>query len=140
MNIEWQDIARVAVGAVPAVVAVVGLTRGPGSLRSTLNHDIAALKDLPPDSAAHGRLLLLIEREVDRLAKWETESTRDISGVILGVILTVALGALGLALLGYDGWYWHLAAVPVFFVAAVGLYGMFESIQRVPRNEKGHRL
>jgi hypothetical protein len=125
---------------VPAVVAAVGLARGPGSMRSRLRHDVQMLSELPPDSPAHKTLLAHVGDRIEHLAKFETEATRSWDSFVIALFISVGFGALALWLFTSDRWYWWLSGVPMAVIALATLTIMFEAAQRVPRDPKGKRL
>lgn len=134
---DLTTIGRVLVGAVPAVVTLVGLTRGPGAMRSRLKHDVEVLEKLPAGTEARTRYEAYLAIQVERFAKLETESRRDIQGLVIAGFLVVGVGAIALYCFALEGWWWWICGVVLSVFAIAGLSTMFEAAQRVPRNEKG---
>lgn len=137
---DWQSFGRLALGALPALVALVGVLSGPGALRSKLRHDIEMLEKLPKDSSAHRRLLQYIDAQVERFANLETESSRDWNGLVGGFVSAVVLWAGFLYLIPMDTWWSWILGVLVGLFALVAMILIFESAAKVPRNPKGVRI
>jgi hypothetical protein len=122
---------------IPLVVAIIGATRGPGALRARLKHDAELVKDFP-DSDARTALLKLVEDDVEALRHFDSGS-RNQSSLALAVAGTVLLGYLAIWLFAREGW-WVILGALVGLLATVFLFGIFESAQKVPRDEKGKRI
>lgn len=140
MDFDWVGIARAASTALPAIAALAGLSRGPGRLRANLKHDAEILAKLPPDSSAYAALLRLVEAQVARMAKLETEATRHWSMFVVALLVTPLLGWLTIWLVQTATWWSILLAAPVGLLAIVFVYGIFETAQKVPRDSKGKRI
>ena len=137
MTANWDVIAKFIVGAIPVLVTLVGVTRGPSRLRSTLKHDVELLALLPEDSDARSHMLDLVEAQVKRIALLETEGRRNWQNFASSAFIVVVLSALGLWLFSLDRWWWTASAVFLLIFSLVGLSSMWEDVQRVPRDEKG---
>lgn len=137
LDIEWQAVGKWAITAVPAVVALLGFLRGPGALRSKLRHDIEMLEKLPKDSDPYKKLLVYIDAQVARFARIETESSRDVQGFVVGLVLSALIWGAALWLWTLGAWYWRAGAVVVACVALAGMSVTFDSAQKVPRGEDG---
>ena len=140
MDISWTDAAKTLPAVVPAAATIIGLGRGPGALRSRLRHDVELVEKLPADSTAQRKMLSHIESQIDRISKLETEASRDVQSLVLALIFAPTLGILTLYLADRDHWLAWAAAVFSGLLALVFVYGIFESAQRVPRDQKGHRI
>lgn len=140
LSADWATIGKVAVGVVPAAVTLAGLSRGPGAMRSRLKHDVELLEKLPPESEARTKYEAYLAIQVDRFAKLETESSRDIQGLVISGIMVVIFGAAALVLFSLDGWWWWIGGVVIAIFSLAGLSSMFDDAQRVPRDAKGKRV
>ncbi|MGH4017975.1 MAG: hypothetical protein ACRDT0_01755 [Pseudonocardiaceae bacterium] len=133
MVIDW---ARQLIPVlITAIVALVGLTRGQGRLRNNLRHDAETLKELPADSTAWSKLMTHVEWQVRILHDRESTGTRDWSAATLGVILATGCGYATFALFDSDQW-WKWFSLPTFFLAIVGLVGMFDSLALKERPQR----
>lgn len=137
---DWETLAKTLAALVPAVVALVGLTRGPGSLRARLKHDAEILEKLPPSSSAHKRLLGLLDTQIERVAKLETDASRHWPSFVGALLTAPALGYATVWLFQRGTWWGVAAAIPVGLLTTVLIYGVFESAQRVPRDKAGKRI
>jgi len=140
MDFDYQSLGRVLLGALPAVVAVIGLYRGPGTLRANLRHDIEMLEKLPEGSDARTKMLAFVDSQVERFAKLETEASRDRIGFSIGLFMSVGFGALGLWCATQGGFWWMFGAVWAWSGSLLSLGLLFDSAQRVPRDEKGTKI
>lgn len=146
-DVDWGVIAKVLGGLIPLVVSLIGFARGPGALRSRLKHDAEVLEKIPAESSAHAGLLQLIEVQVDRIAKLETEASRNWN-TFVGALVAAPVCFWGAAAIAASGpWLGAggvilrvVLAAAVGFVGVACLYGIFESAQRVPRDENGDRI
>jgi hypothetical protein len=140
LDIDWATAWRAALGALPVIVTLAGLARGPGAVRSRLKHDVELLEKLPEGTAARESYEKYLETQVNRLAKLETESSRDLQGLVISVVLVVAIGGFGLWLMTLDHWVGWVIGVAAIVFAAAGLGSVFDDAQKVPRDEKGKRI
>lgn len=139
MSNDLETIGRVAIGLVPAVVALVGYMRGPSQLRATLRHDVEMLEKLPTGSAPHKLLLSSIERQLKRIDLLDTEASRDVQGAVISALMIIGLGYLALWLIGNGEWWGIGLATVTGILVGAGIGSMFDDLQRVPRDEKGKR-
>lgn len=135
--LNWETLGKAVLAGVPVLVTVVGILRGPGALRQRLRHDVELLEKLPEDSEARNRLLTLLDKEIEQLVLVDTEGKRDWTGFGTSLVLVVALGGLGLWLWGLDAALWRALALIPWLFALVGLTSILESLQKIPRDEKG---
>ena len=133
MIIDW---ARQLIPVlVPAIVAVVGLTRGQGRLRSNLRHDTETLKELPADSTAWSELMTHVSWQVHALHDRESTGTREWTSAALGFGLATGFGYVTFALFDSDRW-WQWFGVLTLLLALVGLFGMFDSLASKERPQR----
>lgn len=137
---DWVALANAAVPVVTALVAVVGVGRGPGRTRAALKHDVEILEKLPA-GAAREEMLEIVTAKVHRVAELEAgAATRDLPIVWYSIVGAPAFGWLTIWLLQQREW-WSLALALVSgFAAFAFIWGLFDSIQRVPRDEYGVRM
>jgi ABC-type amino acid transport system permease subunit len=138
--VDWDTIAKVTGAVVPAVAAVLGYFSGPGRLRSHIRYDVDTLVKLPDGSAARRALDQLVSSRVEKLRKVEVEGRVDLTMLVVSLIATPLLVWTTVWLFGHPGWIWKFGSVITGVVAFVFVYGIFESAQRVPRDEKGRVL
>ncbi len=121
---------------VPAIVAVVGLTRGQGRLRNNLRHDTETLKELPADSTAWSGLMTHISWQVQTLHHRESIGARDWPSAALGFGLATGFGYVTFALFDSNQW-WRWLGVLTLLLALTGLFGMFDSLALKERTQRG---
>lgn len=131
---------KVVAAALPAVAAILGLVNSSGRMRKQIRDDIELLDKLPADSEAHERLLSHIAGQVETLISWRETSKRDWSGLSVGVVITGLFGVGAWWLFGHGRFWTSVLGALSLVVAALGLFGISESIARVPRDDKGRRL
>jgi hypothetical protein len=137
---EWETAAKVAAALVPAIVAVIGLARGPGQARAMLRFDVELLAKLPDSSAAHKRLLKQLDDRLAKFGDYEATASRDIPMLVVSIVTAPGLAYLAIWLTTRDEWWAIALAVPTATFSLLFLYGIFECAQRVPRDSKGKRL
>jgi hypothetical protein len=135
---DWADVAAKTLPAVvPLITALFAATRGPNVIRSRIKHDAEVVEKLP-DSEARTELLDLLRDEVDELRLYN-QGRRNLPTLAMAFVAALATGYLTVWLARQGAW-WELLAIPSGFLTVVLVYGVFESAQRVPRDEKGKRL
>lgn len=140
MNPEWETAVRVALGAVPALATVAGLLQGPGARRTRLKRDVELLGNLPAESAAHRSMLQWIDSQINELKTFETNASRDWTGLGIAVVLSVVFGYLTYFLLARGEWWEILLATVSGVLTAAMVFMTFDSAQLARRNEKGNRI
>ncbi len=140
MAVQWEPIIRSVVTVVPGLVAIVGLARGPGALRSRLKHDIELLEKLPEGSEPHAVMLDHISAQVHRMTAREDTASRDWPMFVVSVIAAPGLGLMSVYLWQQHHWWGILLASLSGLLAVIFLYGLFETGQRVPRDSRGKRI
>lgn len=133
-------IGRLLAASLPALVTILGLLRGPGAIRTRLRHDVELLEKFPPDSEARRKFEVYLSEQVDHFAKYETASKRDVQGLVIAGVLVVGFGALALWLFTLEDWWWWILAASIAIFALAGLATMYESAQKIPRDDKGKPL
>lgn len=137
----WEWVGQLAPAAATVATALFGLARGQRKRRTDLKHDVETVKELPPDSDAYRALMSHIEWQIGRLRQIERDGQRDWSGTTLGFIMAIGLGYLTVWLFSQDAW-WSWFGIPTAFFAAIGLYGIAESLtikRREPRTRKNRQ-
>lgn len=134
-DLDWTAAGRVLAGVVPVVIALVGLSRGPGAVRARLRHDIELLDKLPAGSPAYQRLESYLDGQVERFTKLETESSRDVQGAIISFVLVLAFAFTGVWLVSLGAWWQAVPGLVSLLFAAVGTGETYKAVQRVPRDE-----
>lgn len=134
-----KDAAPAIGAAATALVAIVGVLRGPGRLRSRLKADVE-ITAVMPDGNARNRLLSFLDDQVAQLIEDETEKRRDWPMLVVWIVATVGLAALTLWLLQRGTWWSLVLAAPAGFLWLIFLYGVLETGQKVKRDAKGKRI
>jgi len=130
---SWSPLG---VAAIALAGTLIQQRRQRPVLRDQIKADLEIWAALPEESNSRSGLLSNIDARVQRLMIHETEHRRDPSGMVIGVLMTVLFGWLA-------WWTWQaigvvrLLEVPIIFFGCMGIYGFFESLRRVPRDERG---
>lgn len=139
MDLNWDVIGKAVAGAIPIVAAIVGFFRGPGVLRSRLNHDVDLLQRLPPGSPPHDHLLEKIDRQLRTIESIDREASRDVSSAVIAFLLIVGLTFASVWLWAIQVWWGYLLAIGIAIFALAGIASMIDSLELVPRDEKGRK-
>ncbi len=103
-----------------------------------IGHDVELAEKLP-DSEARTALLDLVYSDVQALRRYDLEARRDVPMLVVALIAAPLLGYLTIWVIRQDGWWVLPAAVFSGVATLLFVYGIFESAQRVPRDQKGRR-
>lgn len=136
----WEQVAKVAIAAVPAGTAALGIARGAGGLRNRLKHDVELLEKLPDESEAKEALLSSVARQIKRIERAEQDSSRDVPMLVLALVTAPLLGYLTLWLIQRGHWWTAILAVPTGVLGLVFVYGIFDSAENAPRGSTRRRL
>ncbi|KAA1426466.1 hypothetical protein [Nocardioides antri] len=139
-NIDWRMVGQVLATAAPLAVAALGASRGPGALRSRLRHDVDMLDKLPEGTAARASMLGYLDEQISRIRKLDAEATRDVTASVLGAVLALVFIWGAIWLIDREDWWWQIMAAGPAVLALAALIYLFEAVQRVPRDDKGHPI
>lgn len=136
-----MDLAELLPPLIPVLAALAGALRagGPDRARLNLKFDAEVASTLPEQSGARQQMLAYLEEQVADFVLREKHARRDIPMAIFAALGAGALTWLSMWLVGLTPWWWLLAA-PLLLLAAILAYGFAESLQRIPRDEKGVAL
>nr|WP_146177678.1 hypothetical protein [Sphaerisporangium cinnabarinum] len=138
MDFNW-DVALKAVGVLlPVIVPLVLASLRTSPLDRRLDHDVERVAKLP-ESEARTLILERIRRTVEAQSA-EPEGRRDTPMLVVSVILTGALGWLTVWLVANGAWWSYTLAAVAALLCLLFVYGIFETAQKVPRDEKGRRI
>ncbi|MFJ4105886.1 hypothetical protein [Oerskovia enterophila] len=137
MEINWDLLIKV-LAVLPVLIPLILAAIREDPEDQKIERDVDLIAKLP-DSAARAALLKRLDtriREQDS-APARSRNIPSLAGAILG---TLGLTWAAAALLSIGAWWAYLAIAPVVILLSVLVYGIFESSQKVPRDEKGKRL
>jgi hypothetical protein len=110
--------------------------QGPGKLRSNLKHDAELIALLPDGSEARSAMLSHLSSQVERLSKFDVEAKREPAVAGMALVTAVGLGYATVWFAEKNTWWAYVVAALLAFVVLTCVYGMFESLQRIPRPPK----
>lgn len=140
MDFNLQQIAQLAIGGVPALVALIGFFRGPSSSRRALAQNVKLYESLPEKNGGRDVLDDWIHQQVVHLRNFEADAVRDVGGSVVSFILTLVLGGLAYWMVDLGTWWsYTLAGMFVLFCIA-GIAEMFDRIQLARRDQDGKRI
>lgn len=113
--------------------------RGDGGRRNQIKADAEILVLLPKESKAYKDLESHIEGEVLQLRRWSS-GKQNWTMFVFALVAAPLLGWSSFLFFARDVWWSYIAGVATTMLALVFLYGLFETGQRVPRDEKGKRI
>lgn len=140
MDVHWESMARGIGLAIPPLVAIAGYFRGPKGRRARIDNNLDLMLRLPEESNARAVMSEWIDNQVASLRNFESEAKRDLQGMVISALLTVAFGALAWWLISLGHWWWYLLSVVPGVFVPVGLASTFNDAQLAKRDGKGVRI
>ncbi len=92
---------------------------------------------LSENAGPRGAMEAYVTKQIERLESYETDAKRDWGSAVIALVLVGLLFWAAFALFGVDHWAGDIAAWSLIVIAAAGLSSMYDSIKRIPRDEKG---
>ncbi|MEU8890358.1 hypothetical protein [Streptomyces sp. NPDC048442] len=135
---NYQPMAA-AVVAVCGVVALIIQGRRARHVMDDVKRDLEVWVLLPEASEQRPALQNSIEEAVASYVADQRDKTRDLSGMVLAVLLAVA-GSFLWWLAASNGGYWWWCAAGAAPFSLLGVGGFFESSARTRRDSKGNRI
>jgi hypothetical protein len=140
--VSWQWVIELAPSVATLGAASFGLFRGQGRLRRNLHSDVEIAKELPDSFAGKDVLMTHIEWEITNLHTREARAPgvrRDWPGLVVAVILALG-GGYGTVWLFEQSAWWRWVGLATGTLAAVGLYGIAETLQVKKRDSAGRTI
>lgn len=138
-DVDWNLLVGLIPPLAPVAVALAGASRGPGRLRADLKHDAEVAKLLPDDGHARREMEGLLLQEVRSLRRYAS-GRRQLGFTFMAIVGTALVGYLAIWLLRQEAWWTVAMGILAGLSTLPFLYGIFESAEKVPRDEKGKRL
>jgi hypothetical protein len=138
--VDVEQVGRIIATVAPVAAALLANARGPGVQRARVRHDAELLEKLPADSSAREALLEHIEHQVRAITETERNGSRDPAMLAFALFVTPPLGYLAIWLFQRGTWWGILGGGLSATLAALFVYGIFETAAKVPRDAKGKRI
>lgn len=138
-SIDWSKALQ-AVG--PILVAAATLARqlrGTSRLHAHLASEVEILSKLPPNSGLYASMSRIVQRRIDALETFNT-AKRDWGMLAVSLVAAPGLTYLTIWLVQRDEWWGWIIAAPVGFLAAIFIYGVYETGTPAIRDDKGKRI
>lgn len=137
-NVDWDVASKILAILVPAATGLAGLRKSDSRLRATILEEVEILGKLPEGAEAREILMGVLETDIERLAA-RRDWRRHWPMAVFAALCATLFGYLAIWLIQQKVWWAWVGAVPTAVVATFFLYGLFESVQLAPRDEKGNR-